>query len=445
MVAGGEFVYIALLPTKRASCSIHSTTENPSSCSHHLSRQQATIITYIHTINYRTPSKATTHDKMVYSVVACPLGRLSVQELSSFSYLHDLPRLQFDDGDLVIKLGHHVSEWLIIHSKVFAAVSSRSPLFPVVWGMDPEEAADTITHPDTGQRVVVRVLAIKAVGDGFMLDGKNVVLENGDHITLPYHKSSLAGEGWSVSGEVRSSSRSPTHIAEAARALRVLFTLAYGAELSWTQITSEIYPTRILAEVCAYAETWGCFEVVRPAIEKALMEDEGPFAQLWRDVAIDPTEHAILAKKLKIPKLYYDAIRHMAGQAYALDRQLGSTNNTGGNWAAIAEVMGLEEVEVRNIFPWQLDSLTAGRDIIAGDAKLEGKGWYEWRKPYFAMFTGSSVVSYPTFMAVPSRLPREADAREKRVNPWADLKGEVSTKDASDEWMQLLAELLGSG
>jgi hypothetical protein len=70
-----------------------------------------------------------------------------------------------------------------------------------------------------------------------MLDGKDVVLENGDHIILPYHRSSLAGEGWSVSGEVRSSSSSPTHIAEAARALRVLFTLAYGAELSWTQIT----------------------------------------------------------------------------------------------------------------------------------------------------------------------------------------------------------------
>jgi hypothetical protein len=155
---------------------------------------------------------------MVYSVVACPLGRLSVQELSSFSYLHDLPRLQFGDGDLVIKLGHHVSGWLIIHSKVFAAVSSRSSLFPVVWGMDPEEAADTITHLNTGKRVAVRVLAFKAVGDGFMLDGKNVVLETGNDITVPYDKSSLAGEGWSVSGKVRSSSSSPAHV-------------AYGAEL----------------------------------------------------------------------------------------------------------------------------------------------------------------------------------------------------------------------
>jgi hypothetical protein len=145
----GFFVYNALLPTKRASFSIHSTTENPCSCSHHLSHQQATTITSIRTIHFHPPSKATTHDEMVYSVVACPLGRLSVQELSSFSYLHDLPRLQFGDGDLVIKLGHHVSGWLIIHSKVFAAVSSRSSLFPVVWGMDPEEAADTITHLNT--------------------------------------------------------------------------------------------------------------------------------------------------------------------------------------------------------------------------------------------------------------------------------------------------------
>jgi hypothetical protein len=215
----GFFVYNALLPTKRASFSIHSTTENPCSCSHHLSHQQATTITSIRTIHFHPPSKATTHDEMVYSVVACPLGRLSVQELSSFSYLHDLPRLQFGDGDLVIKLGHHVSGWLIIHSKVFAAVSSRSSLFPVVWGMDPEEAADTITHLNTGKRVAVRVLAFKAVGDGFMLDGKNVVLETGNDITVPYDKSSLAGEGWSVSGKVRSSSSSPAHV-------------AYGAELS---------------------------------------------------------------------------------------------------------------------------------------------------------------------------------------------------------------------
>jgi hypothetical protein len=61
--------------------------------------------------------------------------------------------------------------------------------------MDPDEAAETITHPNTGKRVAVRILALKAVGDGFMLDGKNVVLETGNHITVPYHKSSLAGEG----------------------------------------------------------------------------------------------------------------------------------------------------------------------------------------------------------------------------------------------------------
>jgi hypothetical protein len=383
---------------------------------------------------------------MVYSVVACPLGRLSVQELGSFSYLHDLPRLQFDDGDLVIKLGHHASEWLIIHSKVFAAVSSRSPLFPVVWGMDSDEAADTITHPNTGKRVAVRVLALKAVGDGFMLDGKNVVLETGKYITVPYHKSSLASEGWSVSGEARSYASSPAHVAEAVRALRVLFTLAYGAELSYTKITGNIYPTRILAEVCAYAETWGCFEIIRPAIAKALMAD----GTVWREVAPDPTEHAILAKKLKIPELYYDAIRHMAGQAYAKGCQLGRTSTTGGNWVAIAEIMDLEEEEVRNIFPWQLDDVVAraGRNMVAGDAKLEGIGWYEWQTPYFAMFHSSSVVNYPTFMAVPHWLPWEEDVEEIKNNrhhePWKSLRRECSVEDASDEWMGLLAELLGS-
>jgi hypothetical protein len=98
----------------------------------------------------------------------------------------------------------------------------------------------------------------------------------------------------------------------------------------------------------------------------------------------------------------------------ASDCQLGLTNSAGGNWAAIAEVMDLEVVEVRNIFPWQLDNViaNAGRSEVTGDAKLEGKGWYEWLTPYFAMFHSSSVVNYPTFMAVLHWLPWEEDVED---------------------------------
>jgi hypothetical protein len=144
------------------------------------------------------------------------------------------------------------------------------------------------------------------------------------------------------------------------------------------------------------------------------MADKRSPRQLWREVAADSTKHALLAKKLKIPELYYDVIRHMVGQAYALDCQLGLTNSAGGNWAAIAEVMDLEVVEVRNIFPWQLDKVitNAGRSEVTGDAKLEGKGWYEWLTPYFAIFHSSSVVNYPTFMAVLHWLPWEEDVED---------------------------------
>jgi hypothetical protein len=174
-----------------------------------------------------------------------------------------------------------------------------------------------------------------------------------------------------------------------------------------------------------------------------LTAKQDEWGQLWKDVAADPTEHALLAKKLRIPELYCDAIRHMASQAYALDCQIGLTNSTGGNWGAIAEIMGLEEVEVRNIFPWQLhDVITnASGNMVAGDAKLEGKGWHEWQTPYFAMFHSSSVVNYPTFMAVPSFVPWEDVGKTK--NPWKNLKRKCSVEDASDEWMGLLAELLG--
>lgn len=104
---------------------------------------------------------------MVYSITACPLGRLT--ELAT--HKHNLPRLQFEDGDLVIKLGHSPSDWLIIHSKVFAAVS---PVFNDNYGIANEDWADLIKikHPRTGNEVAVRVLALQIIDDTYVLEGK---------------------------------------------------------------------------------------------------------------------------------------------------------------------------------------------------------------------------------------------------------------------------------
>lgn len=109
-----------------------------------------------------------------------------------------IPRLRFEQGDLVIKLGHEPSRWLIIHSKVFAAVS---PVFRASTSEAWKETAqlDAIEHPRTGKDVEVRILALKRVDDTYILEGKDVTLQAEDAYTIsavPFQQSSLATEDW---------------------------------------------------------------------------------------------------------------------------------------------------------------------------------------------------------------------------------------------------------
>lgn len=274
---------------------------------------------------------------------------------------------------------------------------------------------------------------------------QDVVLEIKGRQTVPYHKSALVGEGWSPAA-TRELLAPPAYDAtEAAHALRVFFTLAYGANLGMEKITGDVYPRRILAQVCAYAEYWECFEAVRPAIVEALMANE---AQLWKDVAFRATEHAILAKKLRIPELYRDAIRHMVGKAYATDYQLHAvgyrTAEIDGLWANVAEIMGLEMAEVRTIFPWQLQAVkkTGVKPGPDGLVALVGRNWADRQQPRFANVYDPSVVGYLTFMAVPGQVPWDTQAVRVGEHPARALRGAVSTEDASDEWVQTLVELL---
>lgn len=81
------------------------------------------------------------------------------------------PSLRFEDGDLVIKLGHDSKDWLIIHSAVFAAVS---PVFAASSSARWEEHAkiDKIIHPGTKKEVAVRTLALAYVDGTYVLEGK---------------------------------------------------------------------------------------------------------------------------------------------------------------------------------------------------------------------------------------------------------------------------------
>lgn len=71
----------------------------------------------------------------------------------------------------MIKLGDVPSDWLIIHSEVFAAVS---PVYKRSTGPAWAESnkLDLIKHPGTGEEVSVRTLAMKVVDDTYVLEGK---------------------------------------------------------------------------------------------------------------------------------------------------------------------------------------------------------------------------------------------------------------------------------
>ena len=112
------------------------------------------------------------------SFITSPFGSLATTLLatdspspssSATTTTTTIPRLCFEHGDLVIKLDHEPSQWLIIHSKVFAAVS---PVFRASTSEAWKETVqlDIIKHPRTGKDVEVRTLALKRVDDTYILE-----------------------------------------------------------------------------------------------------------------------------------------------------------------------------------------------------------------------------------------------------------------------------------
>ena len=191
-----------------------------------------------------------------------------------------IPRLRFEHGDLVVKLDREPSKWLIIHSKVFAAVS---PVFKAsaseVWKGCAQ--LDTIKYPSTGKVVEVRTLALKRVDDTYILEGKDVSLQTDDASTtraVSFHLSSLATGDWpALTGHnsplTTASQDTTSPPTESAQALHVFFALVYGAHLTLAQIAGEKHLTSRFLSVCAYADYYGCFENLKPLLAKAFRLD----------------------------------------------------------------------------------------------------------------------------------------------------------------------------
>ncbi|GAB7333685.1 hypothetical protein MBLNU13_g05232t1 [Cladosporium sp. NU13] len=364
-----------------------------------------------------------------------------------------IPRLRFEQGDLVIKLGHEPSRWLIIHSKVFAAVS---PVFRASTSEAWKETAqlDAIKHPRTGKDVEVRTLALKRVDDTYILECKDVTLQAEDASTIsavPFHQSSLATEDWPaltghntpLANDEESTTLDPS---ESAHALHVYFALVYGAQLTLPQIAGEKHLTRRFLDVCAYADYYGCFDTFKPLLARAIrLEGNGGKNPIYRDVAHNPLVYAFVARIFRLEPLYNDALRQLVATAYLAD--LAEPNT--GDWAAIAELMDLDEEEVLNLFPWQLSWIGEPGALPPKDrAKLEGKGWNEMGMPVAAQYTESAYFKAHTHLAMPmARLPWKKGRRAKVVEwervDWKEVVKGVSVEETSEEWFGEIVKVLG--
>lgn len=79
--------------------------------------------------------------------------------------------LQFETGDLMIKLSRDPEDFLLVHSELFATYSSifRASISPA-WARS--SPPDIVQHPITREKVHIRVLALKKVDDTLVLEGR---------------------------------------------------------------------------------------------------------------------------------------------------------------------------------------------------------------------------------------------------------------------------------
>jgi hypothetical protein len=236
-----------------------------------------------------------------------------------------LPPLQYTRGDVLIKLGHQQSDWLVAHS---SKLSEASPMLraalSVRWAKT--IGTDKITHPRTGEDVAVKIMALKFVEGTYFLEGKEVVegLQDEDEI----FQNTEWCSGWPQMGRDVLGDRSVLDMTK--RAFKFLIATTHGVQLTAEQVagqpdTSEdrkedsgasLWLNEILfpqvVTVCAIAEYLGCLTTVGPAMMAVL--HSAP--RFWQAVAYRSTPYLMLAMKLRDRELYYDAYRHAAAQAY---------------------------------------------------------------------------------------------------------------------------------
>ncbi|KAM0721387.1 hypothetical protein Q7P37_002311 [Cladosporium fusiforme] len=273
------------------------------------------------------------------------------------SITYTLPALQFQDGDFLVKLSEDPQHWLFLHGAVVAAASRvLGAGSSVEWAKCSK--LDTITHPTTGKKVQVRTLALCVLEGTYLLEGKTYSInqDSNDYIKT-FHVSDMAEPGWSDSWPECPSLEWTVVV------LRVLFALIYGAEvtaemlpgwgheMTWTDINHA--GLHLLSAVGAYARYYQCLDSIKPGILRIIQSAP----QYLEAMACCPDVHVILAKKLELEDIYFDALRHVAAQAYACE-------NRSNAWWFIADEWKISTADARDFFTRELAPLQGKASLL---------------------------------------------------------------------------------
>ncbi|KAI7085377.1 hypothetical protein KC356_g5925 [Hortaea werneckii] len=213
-----------------------------------------------------------------------------------------LPRLRFDDGNLLVKLSNNRDHHLLVHSDVIkVGLPNLAPTLKPEWSVP-----EVIRHPLTGEKINVQSLALKSVDQTILLEGKDVAIDLNVPESMVFPRSELALEGWPETNSYGNTVYNNAKIAEHAH--HALVALLYGYDLPKWSIYAGFFvdedgesefnhdTAEMAAISLSYAEYYGGMERIAPILFQSLERWGQSF---WRDVAFHPRFYIMLATKMQ--------------------------------------------------------------------------------------------------------------------------------------------------
>ncbi|KAI7344996.1 hypothetical protein KC320_g8558 [Hortaea werneckii] len=276
-----------------------------------------------------------------------------------------LPRLRFDDGNVIIKLSDNRDRHLLVHSDVIRiGLPTLAPTLKPEWS-HPE----TIKHPVSGVEVDIHTLALKSVDETILLEGKDVAIDMNALQSKIFPRSDLALDGWpetSYGNIVHNNARIAEH------AHHALVALLYGYDIPrWSLYADGLVDedgekvfndetADMAAIILSYAEYYGGLERIAPLLFPQLERFGQSF---WRDVALRPKFYIMLATKMQNVDLYSDALRHLVAQNRPKSTESIMHCTPGHHWSqdldrrTAPKVFGMTSAQYAERFQPDLDAL----------------------------------------------------------------------------------------